>query len=116
MILPNVLTIQIQTTREEIERAVPYRNIAYRVDHATLGRTLRISGEIREVSLSNLYMRIEQLRRLNDGVARSLDLEDGTTSTFDAKLVDPEYTLGVSDHWFEGKYHAPYMVSLLEVA
>ena len=114
--LPHVLSFQIQTAREEMKRTVPYRNIAYRVDHTTHGRTLNITGEIRETSLSDVYMRIDQLRRLNDGTSRSLDLQDGQMDVFNAKLVDPEYDLAVGDCFNTGRCYVPYTVTFLEVA
>ena len=116
MILPNVLTIQIQTTRETIERVVLYRNISYRVDRAPLGRAVKVTGEIRESSIENGHMRVTQLRRLNDGVARTLDLEDDETPTFNAKLTDPEYELAVGDWFNTGRCYVPYSMTFLEVA
>ena len=59
-------------------------------------------------------MQIERIRRLNDGVSRSLDLEDGT-ATVDGKLTDPSFNFA-AENWFSGKYHVPYNVTLLEVA
>jgi hypothetical protein len=76
---------------------------------------VRISGEIREDSLSDVYTRIEQLRRLNDGVARTLDLEDDETPTFNAKMVDPGYVLSVGDWFNTGRSYVPYSVTLLKV-
>jgi len=32
--------------REETERVVPNRNVAYRVDNANLGQTLKVTGKI----------------------------------------------------------------------
>ena len=82
----------------------------------TLGQTVRISREIREDSLSDVYTRIEQLRRLNDGVARTLDLEDDETPTFNAKLTDPGYALSADDWFNTGRCYVPYTVTFLEVA
>jgi len=82
----------------------------------TLGQTVRISGEIREASLSDVYTRIDQLRRLNDGVGRTLDLEDGETSTFNAKLADPGYALSADDWFNTGRCYVPYTVTFLKVA
>jgi len=112
--LPPVLTIQVQKQRIEIERFVPYRNVAYRRDHTTLGQTVSLTGEMRESTLSDLYTRIEQFRRLNDGLARTLDLGDDETPTFSAKLVDMAYDL-YTEAWAAGDYRAPYSVSFLEV-
>jgi hypothetical protein len=112
--LPHVLELQVKKARVEIEHFVPSRNVAYRRDQTTLGQTATVTGEIRESSISDVYTRIEQLRRLNDGVARLLDLEDGETPTFNAKLIDPEYQLNV-ETWIDGDYRVPYSLSLLEV-
>jgi len=112
--LPHVLEAQLQTSRVEIERTVPYRPVAYRADQTTRGRSVRVSGEIRADSISEVAFWIELLRRLCDDESRLFDLEDGETATFNAKMIDPEYVLSVGD-WFSGKYHVPYSVSLLEV-
>jgi hypothetical protein len=117
---PHVLNIQITNAHEEIERPVPMRTIAYRVDKAELGRTVRIDGEIRETDTDTVRTTIDAIRALVDGVSRLLDLEDGTT-VFDALLTDPEYTLD-AEGWLEnarfsadGKFYVPYSISLLEI-
>jgi hypothetical protein len=119
--LPHVLNIQITSAHEEIERPVPMRTIAYRVDKAELGRTVKVDGEIRETNTDTVRTTIDAIRALVDGASRLLDLEDGTT-TFDALLADPEYTLDV-EGWLEssmfsvdGKFYIPYSLNLLEVA
>lgn len=114
--LPHVLTVGSETSRVEIEKAVPYRSIAYRRDQAAQGRTLRISGEIRESAIDEVYLRIDTIRRLNDGVTRTLDLEDGETEAFNAKLVDLGYELRAGDWCNMGRCYVPYTVNLLEVA
>jgi hypothetical protein len=118
--LPHVLNIQITSAHEEIERPVPMRTIAYRIDKAELGRTVKLDGEIRETDTDTVRTTIDEIRALVDGASRLLDLEDGTT-TFDALLADPEYTLDV-EGWLEsnmfsvsGKFYVPYSLSLLEV-
>jgi hypothetical protein len=113
--LPTVLQAEIQASRVEIERNVPYRAVAYRSDQTTHGRTLTLSGEIRYTTISETALRIELLRRLADDTTRVLDLEDGTTPAFNAIMISPSYTVGAGD-WFPGKYHVPYSVSFLEVA
>jgi hypothetical protein len=92
------------------------RPVSYRADQTTTGRTARLSGEIKAATLTGAALVIELLRRLADDIVRVLDLEDGETETFNAKLVDPQYTLAVEDHWFEGRYHVPYSVTFLQVA
>lgn len=113
--LPTVLQAEIQTSRIEIERNVPYRTVAYRSDQTTHGRTFTLSGEIRCTTISEAALRIEFLRRLADDTTRVLDLEDGTTPAFNAIMISPSYTLGV-ENWFGGKYHVPYQLTFLEVA
>jgi len=56
-------------------------------------------------------MRIEQLRRLNDGITRVLDIQDATTPAMNAKLVSPEYAFSVG-LWPK---RVPYAVSFVEV-
>ncbi len=113
--LPHVLDVQVTKARQEKERPVPYRSIAYRIDQADLGQTVRLTGEIRANSLDDVHSAIEQIRVLNDGTGRSLDLEDGETAPFDALLTDPEYDLQVGDWSNTGRCYVPYSVTLLEV-
>ena len=115
-VLPHVLEVQIKKARVEIEHFMPYRNVAYRRDQTTLGQTAIVSGEIRESNISTVFTRIEQLRRINDGVTRVLDLEDGETVPFNAKMIDPGYVLSVGDWFNTGRSYVPYNVTLLEVA
>jgi hypothetical protein len=112
--LPHVLQAQLQKSRIEIERSIPGRNIAYHSDQTTKGRTVKISGEIRASSINEARFWIELLRRFADDTARSLDLEDGQTPAFNAKLVDPSYTLDVTQ-WVTNEYCVPYSATLLEV-
>jgi hypothetical protein len=113
--LPHVLQAQIQKSRVEIERTVPCRDVAYRSDQTTKGRTVTLSGEIRVATISEVAFWIEFLRRLADDTERLLDLENEETETFNGKLVDPSYTLDVAD-WIANDYRVPYSVTLLEVA
>jgi CHAD domain-containing protein len=118
--LPNVLSVQITDAHDEIERVVPYRTTAYHADKAQLGRTVQVSGEIRETTLDILASDIEQLRSLNDGTARSLDLQDGTAA-FNSQLTDPTYELA-AENWFcnadmaSGRFTVPYQITFLEVS
>jgi hypothetical protein len=113
--LQHVQEAQIKKARVEIERFMPHRNVAYRRDRTTLGQTVIVSGEIRESTTTMAFLRIDQLRRFNDGETRVFDLQDGETTPFNAKLVDPSYVLDVSD-WIPNAYCVPYSVTLLEVA
>jgi hypothetical protein len=113
--LPNVQQAQLQTTRVEIERSIAGRNIAYRADQTTKGRTVKVTGQIRAGEINTARFWIELLRRLADDTERLLDLEDSQTSPFNAKLLDPSYALDVSG-WIDGDYQVPYSVTLLEVS
>lgn len=112
--LPNVQDVVVQQERVEVEHFIPGRNVAYRRDQATLGRTVAISGQIRESTISAAYTRIEQIRRMNDDVGRTFTLNDGTTEPFTGKLTDPSFTFNVED-WFDGKYWVDYSLNVLEV-
>lgn len=111
---PHVLKVQTQHQRLEIDRLLPYRDVAYRGDRADLGLTVTLTAEIRESTRSNAALKIEMIRRLNDGVARVLDLQDGETLQINAKLLDPQYELNTQT-WFEGERQVPYSVRFLQV-
>jgi hypothetical protein len=119
--LPNVLSVQITNAHKEIERAVPGRTIAHRMDAAELGRTIQISGEIRETSIDQVASDIEHIRSLNDGLARQLDLQDGS-GVFYAQLTDPRYEISTDgwylDHFYSltGKFVVPYAITLLQTS
>jgi hypothetical protein len=113
--LPHVLDVQVTKARQKIERPVPYRNIAYRVDQADLGQTVRLNGEIRADTLDDVHSAIEQIRTLNDGTGRSLDLEDGETAAFDVLLTDPEYDFQVGYWSNTGRCYIPYSLTFLQV-
>jgi hypothetical protein len=114
--LPNAQQVQIEITRVEIERTVPSRNVAYHTDQTTRGRIVKITGDIRAGSISEARFWIELLRRLTDDTERVLDLEDGQTPTFNAKLTDPSYVLDTSLWYDYTQYWVSYSVTLLEVA
>ena len=106
--LPHPLSVEVTKERVQFERPIPGRDVAYRVDWATWGRTVRVRGEVREATVSDAALRLEFLRRLNDGLSRSLDLGGGG-ATINAQLVDPEYSLLVG-FWVDGSYRVPYTV------
>ena len=112
--LTHVLDIQTTKSRIMIDRDLPYGSVAYRADDRDLGQSFILTGEIRETTIDAVYTQIERIRRLNDGAARSLDLEDGNT-TITSKLTDPSFNFA-AENWFTGKYHVPYQVTFLEVA
>ena len=113
--LPNVQQGQIEVARVEIERTIPGRSISYHSDQTTRGRTVKVTGEIRAGDINTARFWIELLRRLADDAERILDLEDGQTPTFNAKLTDPSYTLTVPD-WAGNNYQVAYTATLIEVA
>jgi hypothetical protein len=113
--LQHVQEAQIKKARVEIERFMPHRNVAYRRDRTALGQTVNVSGEIRESTITMASLRIDQLRRFNDGETRIFDLQDGETTPFNAKLVDPTYVF-LPEYWRRNSYRVPYSVILLEVA
>ena len=110
--LPHPLSVEVTKERIQFERPIPGRDVAYRTDWTTLGRTIRLRGEVREATVSDAALRLEFLRRLNDGVSRLLDLEDGG-ATMSVQLVDPEYSLLVG-LWVGSSYRVPYAVAFLE--
>jgi hypothetical protein len=114
--LPNAQQVQIEIARVEIERSVPGRNVAYHSDETTKGRIVKVVGNIRASTIGQARFWIELLRRLADDAERILDLEDGQTPTFNAKLVDPSYTLDTSLWYDYTQYWVSYSVTLLEVA
>jgi hypothetical protein len=129
---PHVLDVSPQSSYRNIEQAVPTRTVAYREPQTTLGRVITVSGEIRETEAGVVSATIQDIRDLNDGVARSLDLEDGDTAAFYAFLTDPEFELNaenwsVTSAWIwgqaiwgttkwgiQGQFRAPYSVKFLE--
>jgi len=118
---PHVLDIQMTSAHEEIDRVIPMANVSYRADRAELGRTVKLTGEIRETNMDTVRAAIDAIRALVDGIVRSLDLEDGTTP-FNALLADPEYELAVGEinldaiYSVTGKFYVPYSATLLEVS
>jgi hypothetical protein len=68
--------------------------VGYRGDETAGGRTIRVSGEIRDDV--DYVLRIEELRVRQDDVARALDLEDGSAA-INAKLGSVEATWTVED-------------------
>ena len=95
LILPTVLDINIAKEHIQVERQMPGRKVAYRIDQSDMGHTVIIKGEIRSTNIADVYTRIEQIRRMNDGVARTLDLQDGTTAAFNAKMGNLQSSINV---------------------
>jgi hypothetical protein len=111
--LPHVLDIQTTKTRMITDRDIPYAPVAYRADDRDLAQTITVKGEIRETEIDAAYLAIEKIRRLNDGTALSLDLQDGTTPIVNSKLVDPAFSFAAGD-WFPSRYRVPYSITFLE--
>ena len=112
--LPHVLETQTTNARQEIERPVPYRTVAYRADQADLGRTIKLKGEIRATTIEAAHAAIEAIRALNNETDGSLQMEDGETPDVQAFLIDPEFVMDV-EAWFAGKYWVAYSLTFLEV-
>jgi hypothetical protein len=126
--LPHVLGIQLQQSRQEIDRAIPGATVGYRRDQAKLGRALEVSGEIRETRAATVHTRVDEIRALCDDTIH----EDGTAA-FNAQALSPRFSFEVEKYrtdsamiwgtfkWGQfqwgagGKYHVPYSVTLLEV-
>jgi len=79
----HVYDLSIQESRLMTERPIPGAQLAYRKDQTAGGRTIKVIGEIR--GDPDHVLRLEELRRRVDDVARALDLEDGS-SVINAKL------------------------------
>lgn len=111
--LPHPLTATETKAHQEIELKRPYANVAYRIEMADLGRTFKVTGEIRETDRIQALIRLLWFRRLSDGAVSVLNLEDDAGTTLNAKLGDVEYTITVGD-WYPGYYRVPYTVTFLE--
>jgi hypothetical protein len=106
--LPHVLELQTVKSRVSIERDIPYSRVAYHADDRDIGQTITLIGEIRETAIDQAYLQIERIRRLNDGVARTLDLEDNVTPTFNAKLGTIEANWTAEDGLERVSYQAAF--------
>ncbi len=113
ILFDHVLTVTVENSRLEGDRAMPMRDVDYRVDRADLGRQTKIIGEIRATTITDAAMELQKLRRLRDGIARTLDLQDGVTTAFSAKMGSLQSSINV-ENWFTGKYWIQYSVELLE--
>jgi len=91
--LRHVLGVQVQESRVIHDRFIPSATVGYRADETVGGRILLVTGEIRDV---DYMLRIEDLRRRADDVARNLDLEDDS-ATINAKLGSVEASWNVAD-------------------
>ena len=92
--LRHLLNVTIQETRTVVEHLIPGAGVGYRADETAGGRTIKVTGEIRDDP--DYVLRLEELRVREDGVARALDLEDAS-DIINAKLGSVEATWTVED-------------------
>jgi hypothetical protein len=102
--LQHALIAGIQESRVIVDHLIPSANIGYRGDETMGGRIITIGGEIRDADYA---LRIEELRRRADDVARSLDLEDGS-AVINAKLGTIEITWTVDRGLTQPSYQATF--------
>ena len=102
--LQHALVLGVQESRVIMDHFIPSANLGYRGDETMGGRTITIGGEIRDVDYA---LRVEELRRRADDVARSLDLEDGS-AVINAKLGTIEITWTVDRGLTKPSYHATF--------
>ncbi len=81
--LRSVQSAAVQGTRIIQDRVIPLALIGSRRDETSGGRIITVQGEIR--GDANYVLRLEELRKRADDVARPLDLEDGS-AVINAKL------------------------------
>jgi hypothetical protein len=92
--LAHVSDIAIQESRIIMDRLIPGAKIGHRRDQTAGGRTITVTGQIRDDP--DYVLRLEELRVRQDDVIRSLDLEDSSTA-IDAKLGSIEAVWTVED-------------------
>ena len=102
--LPHALTLTVQESRVIVDHLIPSANIGYRGDETVGGRIITMGGEIRD---DDYPLRVEELRRRADDVARSLDLEDGS-AVINAKLGTIEITWTVERGLTQPSYQATF--------
>ena len=90
--LRHVSDVMVQESRVIIDRLIPSAKIGYRGDGTAGGRTITVSGEIRNDP--DYVLRLEEMRVRADDTARSLDLQDGSEG-INAKLgtVEASWTV-----------------------
>jgi hypothetical protein len=93
--LRSVIDLAVQESRVIIDRVIPSATVGHRTDETAGGRIITVAGEIRDGADVNA-LRLEELRRRVDDVARALDLEDGS-ATINAKLGTIEATWTAED-------------------
>lgn len=112
--LPRVLEAQLQKAYVSVEKPIPFATIAWRRATNNLGRTVVITRQIKSVvSVADFLSQINTMRSYVDGTKRTLDLQDGTTPTFNAIMTDPQFTYTAGDI-FTGELWSDYQVTFLE--
>jgi len=84
--LPLVLEVEEHKRKIYVERAIPGKSVAKRTTHGDFGAEFVIRGII----TSDVVNQKTTLKGLADGVARVLDLEDGS-ATVTCLMVDPVF-------------------------
>ena len=102
--LQHALVLGIQESRLIVDHLIPSANVGYRGDETMGGRIITVAGEIRD---GDYPLRLEELRRRADDIARSLNLEDGT-AMINAKLGTIEMTWTVERGLTRPSYHATF--------
>jgi len=102
--LQHALVLGIQESRVIVDHLIPSANVGYRGDETTGGRIITVAGEIRD---ADYPLRLEELRRRADDVARSLDLDDGS-AVINAKLGTIEMTWKVERGLTQPSYQATF--------
>jgi hypothetical protein len=104
--LAHVSDVAIQESRIISDRLIPGTKIRDRRDQTAGGRTITVTGQIRDDA--DYVLRLEELRIRADDVATALDLEDGS-ETINAKqgMVEAMWTTetGVSRVTYGVTYH-----------
>jgi hypothetical protein len=103
--LRHVSDVMVQDSRVIIDRLIPSAKIGYRGDGTAGGRTITVSGQIRDDV--DYVLRLEEMRIRADDVARSLDLEDAS-ATINAKLGTLEAAWNVEDGLKRVAYQATF--------
>jgi hypothetical protein len=111
--LEHVQSAPITRTWQEVEKTAPYREVAYRREQYDLGRSVTVTGEIRETTKDAAVSKKTALRALSDGTVRLLNFEDDSGTTLYALLGDLTWRIK-TESWFTGKYHVEYDAAFLE--
>ncbi len=104
--LQHASAVQTVGSRITHDRLVPSaKSFSHRSDETDGGRVITVSGQIRDDP--DYVLRLEELRIRADDIARSLDLEDGSTA-INAKLGTVEAVWTVEDGVDKPGYSATF--------